>query len=353
MATRNRSVAVAALSVDLGGALPLEFRLLPAGEFRASRDGRPFDVSAWRMDAAIAARVIARIRARQDDLVIDYEHQTMNAEHNGQPAPAAGWISPAGVVWRDDGLYATDLRWTERARTLIAGDEYRYVSPVFTYDTRTGEVLDVLMVGITNYPGIDGLTELTNRAAARFSFDDMQEGNPVNEELLKLLGLAKDATEEQIKAAIVALKSGVDAVQGELEAARTALAAAKAETGTVDPAKYVPIAAVGELQAQVAALRGQVDGREIDELVRSALDEGRLVPAMEGWARDLGKKDIAALRTYIDAAAPIAALKSTQTGGQGPRDKNGALSDVQMAVCRQMGISPGDYEKALAEQAAS
>lgn len=335
--------------------MPTELRLLPAGVFRA-RDGRPHGAAGgWRIDAAIAARLIDRARSRQDAFVIDYEHQTLHTERNGQPAPAAGWIRPASLEWRDDGLYATDIQWTDRARELIAGGEYRYLSPVFSYDQTTGEVFDLVMAAVTNHAGIDGLDDLTARAAARFSFDDLQEGNQVNEKLLKLLGLAQGATEEQIEAAIVALKAKADAAQAaqeELNATKTALAAAKAEVGKVDPAKYVPIDAVNELQKEVAALRAQVDGREVDELVATALEDGRLVPAMEGWARDLGKTNIAALKSYLEAATPIAALKGTQTGGQGPRDKDGTgLTDVQLAVCRQMGVSPEEYKKALAESA--
>ncbi|WP_438805125.1 phage protease [Sodalis sp. (in: enterobacteria)] len=61
-----------------------------------------------------------------------------DARGNGQPAPAAGWYSQ--LEWVEGlGLFAVDVEWTERARTLIAAGEYRFVSPLFQYD-RQGNV---------------------------------------------------------------------------------------------------------------------------------------------------------------------------------------------------------------------
>jgi len=103
-------------------------RLLPAGEFRsADGSGRPTDAPAWRIDAAQAAILIARDTARSSRRVVDYEHQTLLAAKNGNPAPAAGWIG--ALEWREgDGLYA-QIEWTEKAAAMIAAGEYRGSSP--------------------------------------------------------------------------------------------------------------------------------------------------------------------------------------------------------------------------------
>lgn len=47
------------------------------------------EVPAWRINQAIATRVIERFNARANPAVVDYEHQTLHKETNGQPAPAA------------------------------------------------------------------------------------------------------------------------------------------------------------------------------------------------------------------------------------------------------------------------
>src|SRR5690625_2258186 len=212
-------IAIAACRVDLGRSAPTELRLVPAGRF-FGRDGRPKEVpEGWRMDAASGERVIASARARHDDAVIDYEHQTLNTTANGQPAPAAGWFSPSALEWREDGLYATGVQWTAAACAAIEAAEYRYLSPVISYDPHTGEVRDILMAALTNYAAIDGLDGLTARAAARFQFDNDPADDPeipedtVNrEQLIQLLGLAADATTESIQASLTALKNQAAAV---------------------------------------------------------------------------------------------------------------------------------------------
>lgn len=138
-----------------------EIRLLPPGVFRAN-DGRPAGLPGWKIDAVIAGQIIAETAGR-DDLVIDFEHQTQLAAKNGQPAPAAGWIK--NLVWREgQGLFAVDVKWTAKARAMLAAQEYRYISPVFSYSAVTGHVERLFGAGLTNNPGLTGLTDLAQVA---------------------------------------------------------------------------------------------------------------------------------------------------------------------------------------------
>lgn len=138
-----------------------EIRILPPGLFRAN-DGRPPDLPGWKIDAAIAARIVADL-VNRDDLVIDYEHQSVLAKQNGQPAPAAGWFNR--VVWREgQGLFAVDVKWTDKAKQMIGGGEYRFISPVFSFNPENGHVERLLALGLTNNPGLSGLTDLAQIA---------------------------------------------------------------------------------------------------------------------------------------------------------------------------------------------
>lgn len=292
-------------------------RLIPAGEFRsADGSGRPLDAPAWRIDAAQAGRLIARDAARASRRVVDYEHQTIQSARNGQPAPAAGWIT--GLEWREDaGLFAR-VDWTERAAAMIAAGEYRYLSPVFSYDA-TGLVLDIGPAALTNNPGLDGLTDL---AALSALYIPDQEITPMKE-LLKALGLAETATEAE---ALAALKARSD--EGATRLATLTAEVATLKAAAPDPAKFVPVDAVTELQAQVAALSATLAKNELDDLVEVGLSDGRLNAALEPWARTLTP---VALKAYLDKATPIAALKGTQTGGakpaaDGPADEAAAKS---------------------------
>lgn len=312
-------------------------QLLPAGEFRAS-DGRPGPGKSWKLDASIAAQVIALAASRANDFVIDYEHQTLLTEKNGQPAPAAGWFD--SLEWRDgQGLYATGVRWTPRAQQMIGEQEYRYLSAVFSYD-KDGRVLQLMHAGLTNNPALDGLDPV---AALRFAHSTTTpEDHPMDrKELLALLGLPDTASDEQIKAGMTALKAKADSVTG-LQSEVASLKAAPP-----DPSKFVSVDVMNQLRNDVAALTARVNGDEADSLIQGALADGRLLPAQEPWAKDLAKTNLAALKQYIETAQPIAALRGQQTDGkQPPADKPGQLSEVELAICRNLGVSQEAYTQA-------
>ena len=98
--------------------------------------------------------LIARWKARATPLVVDYEHQTHNSAYNGQPAPAAGWITDLEATGA--GLYAA-VEWTAKAREHIRAGEYRYISPTFSFDRKTGAVLELHSAALTNNPALDGM----------------------------------------------------------------------------------------------------------------------------------------------------------------------------------------------------
>lgn len=329
--------AVAVLTLDLSGGDGL-VQLTPDGVFRA-RDGRPGHLPGWTISPAIAARVIAKLRARKTPIVVDYEHQTLNADTNGQPAPAAGWIDPATVEYRPGaGLFAA-VAWTTRAKGMIDAGEYKFLSPVLPYDVKTGEVLDLLHVALTNFPAVDGMAPVA-ALAARYQLDP-EDDTVKREQLIALLGLAADATDEQISTALAALKAKAD----QADTLQTEVTALKAKTpAEPDPAKYVPVGVVSELQAELVALKARTDEKDKDALIQQGLDDGKLVgEAHVAWARSL---DVAALKTYLEKAPAVAALRGSQTGGKGPAgDGDGALYGDAAAVARQFGNSAEDLKK--------
>lgn len=116
----------------------------------------------------------------------------------------------------------------------------------------------------------------------------------------------------------------------------------------------MPVETVTNLQGQVAALTTRLNDTELEDVVQAALSSGKLLPAMEGWARDLGKSDLAALKGYIEKNPAIAALNGNQTRGHAPDGRaDGELSATDLAVCKSMGIKPEDYKATLAERAAA
>lgn len=333
--------AIAALSVDLtagGDGAPKAFRLLPYGRFKAADgSGRPAGIpEGWLLDRESAVAIAAAFSGRSDARVIDYEHQTLHAEANGKPAPAAGWIGRLEA--RDDGLYAVDVEWTAAAAEMIAARQYRYISPVFPYDKRTGRVLAVAHAALTNFAGLDGLTDLA-ALAARFSHVVQPEEEMPMKALLAALGLPETATEAEALAALNALKT---AQQGELAALRAA---------SPDPAKYVEVATLtavrGELataNTALAALKAEKHEAEVGKVVTAALAAGKLTPAMEGWAKNLGKADLAALNAFVETAPVVVKPGATQTSGQSKAGNgNSQLSDADMAVMKALGLTAEQF----------
>lgn len=339
-------------------------QLTPAGDF-APRDGRELPVAHWHTDAQTAAATIAAFRANKTPPVIDYEHQTLLAEDNGQPAPAAGRI--VDMQWREgQGLFG-QIELTARARQYIADGEYRYFSPVFTYDPDTGNVLAIVMGALTNHPALDGMAPVALRAAAtaRFSVPSTSREDSMNKLLAAICSFLNldpaTTSEDQALTALAARQSddplaalraalGVDA--GADSAALTAACAAL-KANAPDPARFIGIEAFNQVKTQLAALTAQVEGDKVDALIAAALGDGRLLTAQEPWARSLGKSDFASLKAYVESATPIAALRTTQTGGKAPVDEQtNPLNAEEMAVCRAVGIDPKDFAAARAELAA-
>lgn len=285
---------VAALTVELDSEHPDEIQLLPDGIFRA-RDGRPESLSGWRLTAARAQTIQADARARKTPYVIDYEHQTLRTEANGQPAPAAGWFRE--LDYRPgEGLFA-HAEWTDRARQMIAAKEYRFISPVFGYNAETGDVLALHSAALTNTPALDGMREVYARAAATLGYSDTTQEADMPDAVKTALGLPEDADESAVVQAVEALKAKASEAEAKIAALKEP-----------DPAQFVSTQVVEALKAEVAELRAKDRAREIEDVIQAALNDKRgplLLPAQLDWARKLGAANIEALREYVKTAVPV------------------------------------------------
>jgi phage I-like protein len=353
-----QTVALSAVLVelDVDGSPPREIKLVPAGAFRSSRDNRPADAPAWVMNADAASAIIAAQGSLHSQFLIDYDHQTLRAEHNGKPAPAAGWSGR--LEWRDgDGLYATELEWTEAALAAIAAKEYRYISPLIRYTPKTGVVTNVLMASLTNYPAIDNLNDLAAAAASLFPLPESEDKtmDELLERLRWMLNLPITATAEEIAGELDKLKTQLAGADGNTVGLAALLTAKDGEiaalstqvTTAPDPAKYVPIEVFNELQGKLASLSGETLEDRVIALVEAA-DKKITGPKDKAWLIELGRKDLAALQGALDARQPLAPLSGMQSAGKTPpAATDAALDEAALAVCRQMNIDPDAYKQTL------
>lgn len=337
-------------------------QVLPAGQF-AARDGRPGEGKHWTLSNADGQRLADALSAvaARTPIAIDYEHQTLMAADNGQPAPAAGWMQ--AFEWRADaGLWAK-VQWTDRAAALIAAGEYRYLSPVIRADA-SGAIVDVYNAALVNVPALLGMQSVQ----AALSALSAQRAQPPHAEtrsmptalttaaVLAIIGLPATATEAEATATVAALRNGSAAKPKIPDAVLTALglppaADEAAALAAVQRLRTAPdattLAAMTALQTELATVRAENQTRELTELVDKAITVDRkLVPALREWALNMGRGNLQQLKDYIAAAPVIPGLGGQ--GGDGKPATEGAggapaLSADQTALATQLGLDPSKY----------
>lgn len=124
---------------------PGEFQVLPYGEIEIEGDEPAF------LDEESMQSIIDQFERRGNDMVIDYEHQTLKDVQ----APAAGWIKRF-IDKGKQGLWAV-VEWTEKAKKYMAAREYRYFSPVFWTRKSDRKVVKIDHIALTNFPKINSL----------------------------------------------------------------------------------------------------------------------------------------------------------------------------------------------------
>jgi phage I-like protein len=282
-------------------------QLMPPGPVLKGQDGR-----AWRLDDP--DRVVSAFKATGIDLLVDYEHQEDDPARRGNgPVPAAGWIKELRFE-PGRGLFGR-VEWTATARQLIAGREYRFLSPVFNYD-RTGRILRLHGASLVHRPNLT-LTALARQETA--TMPDTPTDTPLAR-IAAALGLPATADEGAI---LTALNARQDA--------------------TPDPARYVPVEAVREMLAERALNRSVVAETEATARVERAIVEGFMPPALRNWGLALCRQDPASFDGFLAGATPVYA-HLTGTTPRPALNRQGftgsASTAEEAAVCAQLGLDP-------------
>lgn len=134
--------------------VPDWIELIPAGPAIIGIDGRQ-----WNNDTP--ERIVSAFTARIHPMVVDYEHASEHRAPQGLDAPAAGWIDRleirAGAIWGH-------VEWTAQARQRIEAREYRFISPVFTFEKASSRIAALQSAALTNQPNLN-LTALNHRGS--------------------------------------------------------------------------------------------------------------------------------------------------------------------------------------------
>lgn len=310
------------LPSDVSGGAPPYIHLIPAGVF-AGRDGRgPYllDVEA----------VLSAFNDAAALMPLDYEHQSIRAADNGQPAPAAGWITELEA--RADGIWGK-MAWTARGAAFVMAHEYKYVSPVFDYvpdadNPAGGRVFRLVSAALTNQPNLH-LTALNRREAGQNAqFFTTKGSNMTLEEL-------QEATETVAMKKELSLPEDADMI-AILKAAHARLTASVAET-TAESAELKLLRAEHKrVQEHIAALENEREDRRVAEAVEAALAAHKISPASRADAEALFRESPDAFQKFIAAQAPILPDSKAAQHARNPAKGSGGNDNPLVALSMKL-----------------
>ncbi|MHB1350109.1 MAG: phage protease [Desulfobulbaceae bacterium] len=308
--------------------LPEWYVMFQDGWNEVEGDGKYLvDAKAWDL-------VRTGIERRGNEIVFDYEHQTLK----GGKAPAAGWCKK----WRYTQGVGIEAKvdWTEEAAAYLAKDEYRFFSPVFYVRDGDKRLAGVHSVALTNTPKTNNLKPLLAKLGEQH---EQQEDEIMLKKLLAKLALGEDATEEQALAAIDALTGK----KTEVMPAEVVAALDLKETdgvsvvvASINALKQAPKAMVSK--ADFDALQAKIAKRDADDAVAAAMTAGKITPDQKEWASDYAARDLAGFQTFV-AKAPVVIPVDKLPGG-GPDKGDQAPDQVTLQVAKMMGVTAEDIK---------
>lgn len=346
---RGDDVATCAVLTAVDGA-PDWVQLLPAGDV-VPNDGR----TPWLLPDPAA--VVAASAPYLATASVDYDHGT----NKTGSSRAAGWIAKLSAEGPhgEPGIWAK-VDWTGPGRLALANKEYRFISPVFTFDKVTRAVGRIVRAALTNDPALADLPALASQQS---------ENNPVNDDLKKIaaaLGLdPATATMDDVIKAIATLNDNATAMAARKKALCSAAGlpetAKDADVDTAICAKLTTAESAAEAGkpagAEASALQKQVDdlqkavallsadnaGARAKEKVDAAIAAGKITPAQKTWAVDYCSRDPKGFDAFVGSAPAI--LKSGRIAPAGGKDDASVgLTHEQLAICTAMEIDPKDFQ---------
>ncbi len=133
-------------------------------------------------------------------------------------------------------------------------------------------------------------------------------------DLAALLGLPEDAGMPHIRGAVLALKGNLEHLQG--------------------------------AQEELAALKGELAARVVQEEVAAAIKAGKIQPCQKDSALRYARQDLEGFRSFVAKALPQIPLGPLNFGPD-PREERGAdegLTSQQLLICQKLGLTPEAFK---------
>ncbi|MBP0483948.1 phage protease [Sagittula salina] len=303
---------------------PEWMQLLPAAgvPFQAI-DGR----GPWRYDDATAL-ISSSLSA--GPIIVDVNHSTIRRTPKGEDAPAMGRV--VELQARADGLWGR-VEWNAQGRALMGSRPYAYsgVSPVLLCaKSQPSKILRVAQVSLTNVPALGGSIASLTMETEAMGF----------EKFAKAVGLAETASEEDILAAITALKKEAGPVE------LTALATVLGAEGDADVQELTVLAKALTKKAEgagdVVVLTAQVAGLQAERFIERMRGEGYAID--DEMTVELTAMHADNPQRAEKIAKRLPKLSPTHTGKPAPAGiEITALTAEQRTIADQLGVAHDVY----------
>ncbi len=298
MTTELRSsacyLALQSAAADVGAGEWLH--LLPAGTFSGA-DGRgPY--------VATDPGKIIDLSMADGKIAIDENHSIDLAGPKGLPSPARGWV--VEMQARADGIWGR-VEWTPAGQALRSEQAYRGISPAVHVrkGTSPAQVAAIARASLTNDPNFP-LQHLHQKGLDAMS---------LSPELLKRLGLAADADQKAVEAAI---GRQIDQVETHAKTVAQIAKAAGAKDGATGDELVTHLQAVSragdatQLAATVVELQSKYDKLAADTAegkaeayVDGQIAAGKPIKALRDHYIARHQKDASAVETELNAMASV------------------------------------------------
>ncbi|MCW5558814.1 MAG: hypothetical protein KIT22_13420 [Verrucomicrobiae bacterium] len=215
------------------------YHLVPKGEFPHPDTGL-LQVLDDEAITAMANRFAAEAASPNfGGLLVDQEHWSLDPDRSSE---AYGWVR--AVENRADGLWGR-IEWTDLGTHALETKRYKFASPVWMPNqvqrlgNRRIRPMRLDSAGLTNNPNLRGMVPLTNRAGAEPADIETQPlDKPQHmKSVAAALGLAPEASEEAVLAAVTALKQKAEAAEGALKPVQNRVTTLEGELTTLRDAQ--------------------------------------------------------------------------------------------------------------------
>ncbi len=296
----NSAVALAVGDAD--GGPPDEIEIILSGSYKGPKK--------FTVDEKVLNQVIANHRRAGVDPAVDREHESW---FSFEPSDARGWVKALSVrpSTLQPGRQALvgKVEWTDLGRDAIAKKHQRYISAglnLKAVDPTTGEQIGAVLdhVALVKNPYVQGMQALSLSATT-------EEEQPRMDKIAAKLGLAADADEAGIVAALEARDK------------QHAEALSKADADRKTLAERVE----------------KLEGEKLDADIKAAVDAFKITPAEADEWRALGKENPERCRKMLAARPAQNPAPAVEVVDSKPRGES-VLASAEKAIDDEMKADP-------------